>query len=314
MWFASDMSSLLMDRSMIERVLFAGILLLMAACGPEVGAVGEAGGGDGSAGSSSEATDAVSGSSTSSSGAETGCFEIVYGSLSVDEGTDLGWLSTVREVTGQLTISSLSGTRDLGELRCLESVGGAMAIRRNPNLESLAGLEMIREVDDFLLVAENPRLRALDVPLERVRRLQVSSNPSLESLGLSMLEELEILEVGYINCPEFPDPETGLTPVIGGDNPLLQGIDRLESLRSDSLFLIAGQSRLVSTAGIVDVVDAHQQQFPDRQVGVRSVFWGNPNLSEAEVSKVFEAEGRESYGAAQACENRDDDRECVCAF
>lgn len=296
---------------MIERILFVGVLLL-AACGPDVGAVGETGGGDG--GSSLTGAGSLSGGADSSFGTDAGCFEVVDGALSVDEGTDLEWLSTVREVTGQLTILSFSGTRDLGELRCLQSVGGAMAVRGNPNLESLAGLEMIRDVDDFLIVTENPRLRTLDIPLERVRRLQVSSNPSLESLGLSMVQEMELLEVGYINCPEFPDPETGLTPVIGGDNPLLQGVDGLESLRSDSVFLIAGQSGLVSTEGIVEVAESYQQQFPDGQVGVQSKFWGNPSLSEAEVSRVFDAEGRKSYGAAQACENRDDERECQCAF
>ena len=280
--------------------------LLAVACGPEVGGGGE----DGGTGSSSTGADASTGSSNSSSGVEVGCFEVVYGSLLLDEETDLEWLSTVREVTGQLTVNSFGGTRDLRELRCLDTVGGAIDIRRNPDLESLAGMEMLREIGDILFVTENPRLKTLDLPVEKVCGVQIASNPNMESIGLANVRSIDFLSLGSSSCPDFPEP--GAVPTIVGDNPLLKNVEALQNLEEAVLFIVAGQSGFVSTGGIVETTEAFRRRYPDKQYGVQSEFLRNPSLSESEVSKVFEAEGRESYGANQACENRDDDRECTC--
>ncbi len=293
---------------MTDRSLILGTLLAVA-CGPKVGSDG---GGDSSAGSSSTDADASTGSSTSSTGVDAGCIEVVYGSLLLDEETDLEWLSTVREVTGQLTVNSFGGTRDLRELRCLDTVGGAIDIQRNPDLESLAGMEMLREIGGILFVTENPRLRTLDLPVEEVYGVRIGSNPSLESLGLADIRAVDFFSLGSNSCPDFPEPDA--VPTIVGDNPSLKSVEALQNLQDPVLFIIAGQSGFSSTDEIVETTKTFRRRYPDRQHGVESVFLRNPSLSESEVSKVFEAEGRESYGADQACENRDDDRKCVCSL
>jgi hypothetical protein len=236
----------------------------------------------------------------------------VYGSLSVDEETGLEWLSTVREVTGQLYVNSFGGSRDLRELRCLDTVGGSVSVQRNPDLESLAGMEKLREIGGILFVTENPRLKTLDLPAEKIYGISVGLNPSLETLGLTELRDIEFLSIGSISCPEFPEPET--SPTIVGDNPLLKSIEALQNLEEPATFIIAGQSGFTSTNGIVRTTELFQEKYPDRQYGVQSLFLRNPNLSESEISEAFEAEGRMSYGADQACENRDDDRRCTCAL
>lgn len=303
-----------MNSSMTSARLVVSAFLC-GGCGP---GVAEATSGDHSGESgavvSSSSTSGTSTSSeeTSSSGGDE-CTEVVEGALLVNGETDLEWLATVREVTGQVNVVALPGSETLAEMKCLETVGGLFSVSENPELRSLSGMVRLKELGHAILYA-NPKLEQVGLDaLESVDILEVSGNPVLSMIGLPKVRAIRDLRLGGYSCPEWPEPDT--VPVIGGDNPQLRGIDGLENLESSVTFVVSGQTGFVSTDRIVEVSELlHEGGIHADSIRIRSSFFGNPNLPETEIAKAFEAQGRENYDGDDACENRDDNRICECHY
>lgn len=289
---------------------------LCAGCGPSAAEVisGDHSGESGavvSSSSTSGTSTTPSLESSSTGGAE--CTEVVEGALLVNGETDLEWLATVREVSGQLNVIALPGSETLAEMRCLETVGGLFSVSENPELRSLSGMIRLKELGHAILYA-NPKLEQVGLDeLESVDILEISGNPMLSAIGLPNVRVIRNLRLGGYSCPEWPEPDT--VPVIGGDNPQLRGIDGLESLESSVTFVVSGQTGFVSTDRIVEISELlHEGGIHADSIRIRSSFFGNPNLPETEIARAFEAQGRKSYDGHDACENRDDNRICECHY
>ena len=154
---------------------------------------------------------------------------------------DLSQLSCLTEVTGTVTIASVSGLLDLNGLAALQTAGG-LQITRNPDLQSLDGLEGLiaidgGQVDDIgdVWITENDHLGDIEAlgGLAQVTldSIVVASNPSLVSLaGLQGVAET-------------------LTECIVADNDSLSSLD-LNALVQTRTLRIANNEALTSLAGL----------------------------------------------------------------
>ena len=246
------------------------LLLFGVGCGPAVSGQGSGDASSGmpdvassSGGSTSSGSSGAAASSSSSSGAESsstgdvleglGCGvtptcteQIVEGNVGVSSLEDLEALAGVADIAGDLQIAS-SDLVCLDALACLRRVAGEIRILENPDLRSTAGLSGVEDLGYDAALGSGGR------------GLVVAENASLEALE------------GF----------DGLVSVQHGllvwDNPSLQRISGLTSIRGTPLLSITNNPALESLEGLHGLVELY-----DCNVN------RNPSLC---ISEVFEVCG-----------------------
>ncbi len=130
-------------------------------------------------------TESDGGSSDSHESSGPSCaLETIEGDVELTDSADLSAYHCVSEITGDLTVWSVSTLVDFSDFGSLERVGGTLRIRDNQALETLAGLEQLESIGDRLEIEQNGALKDVSVPaLQEAQFVSISGNPELSTLA-----------------------------------------------------------------------------------------------------------------------------------
>ena len=200
------------------------------------------------------------------------CTTTTYG-LTINGGTDVSALSSLKHVRGDLKLTSnelsdISGLSkletvegelyiyytqltNLDSLAALTSIG-SLEVNYNQKLTSLSGLSSIVGPVGDVYISTNPRLRTLEglSGITEARYLTISSNDRLESLqGLSGITAVQRLEVSSNSALLNLDGLSSLTTI--SENLTISGNSALQNINALlSITEIPGRTTISSNAAL----------------------------------------------------------------
>lgn len=245
----------------------------------------------------SQSDDSTGTTGTSAPPGHTPCSRVHEGTLYIGEATDIESLNNIGVVEGGLRIDLRErDQRDLSFLQCLHTVDGNLMISSNDFLESLQGIENLRSATR-IYIHSNPSLRTVHLPaLAEVEQLEIMRNPMLEEISFDSLTTAAHIGIG--TCYRT---EPG-----GADLLSLVDLSGFGALTSAGSVWIQGNEALLSV-GIFDALAANGAPDPLGEAYVEF----NPLLPETEVQAQLDVLGPERR---YVCGNLDGDPQCFCHY